>query len=315
MRARPISSRWVTFSSAAVRSSGRPRASAGHRRHHRHLVVVVHRGVGVRLLPVDPDPGTVEHRRERLPEPRLRAGHDVGDVVPGTRASGVPAASRAGPNSRSRPSLAADHRHRPGRAQEPRLVDAVTRELAPDRLPAAAGASSASVPPVRSRSRTACSSSENRQLRTAPSAVSRSRSQVPQNGSVTLEMSPISPTPSVKRNRSAGAAPSASGDGLERPDARRSARRPRGPARPVAVPVALGVEGHELDEADDPSGVAGEAGEVEDLVVVAPRSEHDVDLQRREPGRLGGVHGARGRASRSPRRRIAANRSAAASRS
>src|ERR1019366_6305626 len=41
---------------------------------------------------------------------------------------------------------------------------------------------SASLPPPRTTSRTVCSSSENRQLRIAPSAVNRRRLQVPQNG-------------------------------------------------------------------------------------------------------------------------------------
>ena len=59
--------------------------------------------------------------------------------------------------------------------------------------------------PERSARRTSSSSSLNRQFRTAPSAVSRRRLHVPQNGWVTLEMTPISPAPSTKRNRSAGA--------------------------------------------------------------------------------------------------------------
>ena len=40
------------------------------------------------------------------------------------------------------------------------------------------------------------------------------------------------------------------------------------------------------------SGGAGEGGEVEDLVVVASAQQHHVDLHGREPGRLGGIHGA-----------------------
>ena len=68
-------------------------------------------------------------------------------------------------------------------------------------------ATSASVPPPRSRSPTDRSSSEKRQFRTDPSAVNRSRLHVPQKGWVTLEMRPISPRPSTKRKRSAGARP------------------------------------------------------------------------------------------------------------
>src|SRR3954447_11183822 len=58
---------------------------------------------------------------------------------------------------------------------------------------------SASEPPDRRRSRTEDSCVANRQLRSAPSAVSRRRLQVPQKASVTLAMTPISPWPSTKR--------------------------------------------------------------------------------------------------------------------
>ncbi len=56
---------------------------------------------------------------------------------------------------------------------------------------------SRSEPPLRRMSRSDASSSEKRQLRTAPSDVMRMRSQVPQNGRVTLAMTPISPEPSM----------------------------------------------------------------------------------------------------------------------
>ena len=45
--------------------------------------------------------------------------------------------------------------------------------------------------------RRSVSSSANRQVRNWPSAVMRTRSQLAQNGSVTLAMTPTSPTPSA----------------------------------------------------------------------------------------------------------------------
>ncbi len=62
-----------------------------------------------------------------------------------------------------------------------------------------ANAMSSSPPPLRRTDRTETSSSEKRQLRTAPSAVRRSLLQVPQKGRVTLATTPISPAPSQNR--------------------------------------------------------------------------------------------------------------------
>ena len=53
------------------------------------------------------------------------------------------------------------------------------------------------------------------------------------------------------------------------------------------LPSGVGVERHELDEPDHDPLVATEAGEVEDLVVVDTPDQHDVDLDRIEPGLLG----------------------------
>ena len=44
------------------------------------------------------------------------------------------------------------------------------------------------------------------------------------------------------------------------------------------VPLALCVQGHELDEAHDPTRVASEGGEIENLVVVDPSQDHHVDF-------------------------------------
>ena len=58
---------------------------------------------------------------------------------------------------------------------------------------------SASEAPARSGARRSVSLSENRQVRSLPSAVSRIRSQSPQNGSETGLMNPIRPLPSANR--------------------------------------------------------------------------------------------------------------------
>jgi len=52
----------------------------------------------------------------------------------------------------------------------------------------------------------------------------------------------------------------------------------------IRTPLLVGVEGHELDEADDDTLLPAEAGEVDDLVVVDAVHQHDVDLDRGEPG-------------------------------
>ena len=61
--------------------------------------------------------------------------------------------------------------------------------------------------PLRNSARTSYSSVANKQVRNCPSAVSRTRSQSPQNGLVTVGITPTVPLPSRYRQRSAGAAP------------------------------------------------------------------------------------------------------------
>ena len=72
----------------------------------------------------------------------------------------------------------------------------------------------ASVLLPRSAARRSLSSRANRQLRTCPSAVSRTRSQSPQNGRVTDAMTPTLAGPPSTRNVSAGALPRCSGSGV-----------------------------------------------------------------------------------------------------
>jgi len=126
------------------------------------------------------------------------------------------------------------------------------------------------VRPSRIRSRSECSSSENKQFRIAPSAVSRSRLHVPQKGCVTLEMSPISPWPSTNANRSAGAElwlPIASSGQRAEISSKISL-----PTRVGNCPTYPARRGHEFDEANDATRLACERGKVQYLVVVLPRN-------------------------------------------
>src|SRR4029450_5072218 len=57
----------------------------------------------------------------------------------------------------------------------------------------------------------------------------------------------------------------------------------------VSGPVAGGVQGHELDEAQLDAQVPGPGGHRLELVVVEPADDHGVDLHRVEAGGQGGV--------------------------
>ena len=166
------------------------------------------------------------------------------------------------------------------------------------------------MPPLRRRSRTESSSSENRQLRIAPSAVRRSRLQVPQNGWVTdrdeadLALA-VGEAESLGRRGAAGCRL-----GLERPARRRCARRSRRPGTSWSRSHwPVGVEGHELDEAHDAPGLAGEGAR-------SRGSRRRSDPRRITTFTLSGTSPAASAASiaastvaRSPRRRMAAKRS------
>ena len=151
---------------------------------------------------------------------------------------------------------ATDHRHGAAGPKEARFVDAVAGALPPHRA-AEVGGDLVVAAPDRSRERTETSSSEKRQLRTAPSAVSRSRLQVPQKGWVTLETTPISPGPSREPEPVGRCGVARPTDGYKRPR-RFDAWPDLAPGTtPVAAPAARGVERHELDEPDDPAGRPG----------------------------------------------------------
>ena len=115
------------------------------------------------------------------------------------------------------------------------------------------------------------------------------RLQSPQNGSLTGEMKPISPLPSAKRVAAGGAVALAAERhelvlGLD--------DRPHlGVGQDlVLVPRLVGVERHELDEADLVGLLARERGEAQDLVLGEAAQRDRVDLDRAQLGvRLGGL--------------------------
>ena len=153
--------------------------------------------------------------------------------VPGTSVRPVPAA-RAGrirTGGARAPGLARRSSTWSGPAGGIRARRSRARTLPPHGTTQLQGDRPRPVRPSGRRRRTSSSSSLNRQFRTAPSAVSRSRLHVPQNGWVTLEMTPISPWPStepVPLGRGPVVAP------LRPPPAAsvsRSAAPPRHPAR------------------------------------------------------------------------------------
>src|SRR5581483_11897206 len=86
-------------------------------------------------------------------------------------------------------------------------------------------ASSSSLAPARNGPRRSLSVLANRQLRTWPSAVSRTRSQVPQNGLVTDAITPTLAGPPFTRNVCAGAEPRSRSSSAEMSYSLRSAAR------------------------------------------------------------------------------------------
>ena len=135
----------------------------------------------------------------------------------------------------------------------------------------------------RRTARASSSSSENRQFRTAPSAVRRRRLQVPQNGRVTLEMTPISP-----RRRRTGTARAGAGSALAD-----RVERPAG----ADPPEHLGTRDHPVAVATCPSASRGmnsmnrtvrpvrraKAAKSSISSSLTPRIEHDVHLDGPSP--------------------------------
>src|SRR5260370_14232328 len=166
-------------------------------------------------------------------QPRLRPGRSALpprwsiSVLEGPRAAGAQnarAQNAGAKNARARaaqPPMADIGRagcRKPGSLMPwPGSLDATARRQS--------AASSASLAPDRSDPRRSLSAVANRQLRTWPSAVSLTRSQVPQNGRVTDPITPIRARPPLTSNASAGAEPPAAGSsGLSANSADRTAR-------------------------------------------------------------------------------------------
>src|SRR6266852_1522564 len=137
--------------------------------------------------------------------------------------------------------------------------------------------------PDRMRSRSGVSCSENRHVRRPPSAVSRMRLQVVQNAWLTEEMKPMPPgAPSANLKRVAGPG-RGSATGCSGNRASICSWMPAGHHLLVG-PDVVAVKRHELDEAALVAFIAGQAREVDDLVVVLVLHDHHVQLDRPKPG-------------------------------
>ena len=137
--------------------------------------------------------------------------------------------------------------------------------------------------------RRSISSVANRHVRNWPSAVSRTRSQSPQNGLVTRR---DHADRRRARRGSASARPAprhAPASARAGSTASMAATISSWPTTWRVGPAPVGVERHELDEADLDAPLAAERGEVDDLVVVDAALHDGVDLDRVEPGLLRGV--------------------------
>jgi len=79
-------------------------------------------------------------------------------------------------------------------------------------------------------------------------------------------------------------------NGNERPAGMDAGMDFRGRNNQVARPMAVGVEGHELNEAHDDAAIAREFGEGFDFILVETAHENGVDLDGSEAGGLRGVN-------------------------
>ena len=147
-------------------------------------------------------------------------------------------------------------------------------------------------PPPRSAARTSSSSSFRRQRWKRPSAVRRMRLHVPQYGSVTGLMKPITPrapAPGSCATRRTDRAARGAGAGRARP---RSGARTRAdgtsPSRAVRAvsPLPNGIVSMKRT-CQARSSVSAASGTTSSSL--KPRDDHGVQLDRREAGRLGGL--------------------------
>ena len=145
-------------------------------------------------------------------------------------------------------------------------------------------ASSSSLAPLRSGVFRSHSRREKRQVRSCPSAVSRIRSQVEQKGSETGLTNPTSPLPSANPKRRA-VDEAFDGSSTSGPcSASISVADLAAGQHLVLTPALVGVERHELDEADDVRLAAGERGEPRHLLLGEALDRDAVDLDRPQLG-------------------------------
>ena len=156
---------------------------------------------------------------------------------------------------------AADRVHQPLRLDEAGGVDLVPFPLAGDALAERPGRARRRSAPPRSRARMSVSSRANRQLRSLPSAVRRTRLQLTQNGRLTEAIRPTRPPPSsVVVVQGRGPRVLVRGRG-ERADPRGQEVEDLGGEEDLAaLPVVAGVERHVLDEPQLQAVLAGEPG-------------------------------------------------------
>ena len=114
--------------------------------------------------------------------------------------------------------------------------------------------------------------------------------QVPQNGSDTLEIKPISPFPSAKRNRSAGAVSAGPESGSRGQTSEIRSKHLAAGHELAPIPLPCASSGMNSMKRTMRPVVPGEGGEVEDLVVVLTTEEDHVDLEGSQTGALGRVH-------------------------
>ena len=167
--------------------------------------------------------------------------------------------------------------------------------------------------PARIAVRRSDSSRAKRQLRSWPSAVSRTRSQAPQNGRVTDPMTPTRPGPPSTSHSSAGALPRSSCS---------TAVRVNAVGQPVedlvgrdhlgAVPAVLGVERHLLDEAQPVAAASAQRSSGTASSSLTPRTSTALTLTGVSPAASAAASPSSTSASRS--RRAMAARTARGSR-
>ena len=151
-----------------------------------------------------------------------------------------------------------------------------------------ASAISASAAPPRKSPRTSVSSSENKQLRSLPSAVRRIRLQLMQNGRLTEAMKPTEPASVGVLVIEGGRAWILNGRGHQRPDSLGEQLDDVGREQDLfSFPEVARIERHVLDEPQLEPVPPGEPGQRDDLFLGLASHGDGIDLDGIEPGFLG----------------------------